>query len=194
MKRVLLDKNNVLLVANKVVNYLIKGKIVVMPTDTVYGISCIYNSKKSIDKIYKIKKRAKSKQFLTLVGDFSVLDNYFDINKKQREYFEKQKLKKPTTFLMLLKNGEKIGLRMPFVNKKSLKTVFICEVLRVLNQPIISTSLNLSGEKQINKPSYSDILSNFDKNIDLFIDMGNINSNPSCIKDVTDLNNIKKIR
>lgn len=194
MMRILLNEKNIELTVLKTVEYLKNNKIVIIPTDTVYGISCILESKKGIEKIYNIKKRDKSKPFLNLVGDLSVLGKFFDIKNDQMEYLKNNYPKKPTTFLLSLKNEQKIGIRMPSKAIKDLKGIFIHKVLKTLKKPIISTSLNLSNEKQINNPCKNGNLLKFQNHIDLFVDMGNINNKSSYIQDITDLNNIKKIR
>ena len=43
----------------KAVNYLKNNKIIGVPTETVYGLAGNAYSKKSIDKIYKLKKDQK---------------------------------------------------------------------------------------------------------------------------------------
>ena len=35
----------------------LKGKIIVFPTDTVYGVGALYNDVEGIEKIYEMKKR-----------------------------------------------------------------------------------------------------------------------------------------
>jgi len=42
------------------------GKIIVFPTDTVYGIGCDPYNKKAVLRLYEIKKREKTKPFPVL--------------------------------------------------------------------------------------------------------------------------------
>ena len=41
----------------RVVDCLQDGGIVVYPTDTVYGVGCLFNDSEGIEKIYQMKKR-----------------------------------------------------------------------------------------------------------------------------------------
>jgi tRNA threonylcarbamoyl adenosine modification protein (Sua5/YciO/YrdC/YwlC family) len=47
----------------KVVEILKRGGIIAYPTDTYYGIGCDIMNKKSIEKIYQLKQRNKTKPF-----------------------------------------------------------------------------------------------------------------------------------
>ena len=43
------------------VKVLKKGGIILYPTDTIWGIGCDANNKEAVNKIFTLKKRAKSK-------------------------------------------------------------------------------------------------------------------------------------
>lgn len=45
-----------------------KGGIVVLPTDTIFGIVCQALNKKSVEKIYKLKKRNPEKPVIILIS------------------------------------------------------------------------------------------------------------------------------
>ncbi len=50
--------------------------VVILPTDTLYGIVASVDSKKAIDKIYKIKERDKSKPFIVLISSVKDLEKF----------------------------------------------------------------------------------------------------------------------
>ena len=52
----------------KAVSLLRNGKIVAFPTDTVYGLGVNAEDTLAVDKLYKIKKRAKSKPFVLFLA------------------------------------------------------------------------------------------------------------------------------
>ena len=41
----------------KVVDDLLNGEVVGFPTETVYGLAIVYDSKKAFDKLYEIKNK-----------------------------------------------------------------------------------------------------------------------------------------
>ena len=48
---------------NKIVEILKQGRIILYPTDTIWGIGCDATIEKSVNEIYSIKKRNSKKKF-----------------------------------------------------------------------------------------------------------------------------------
>ena len=71
------NKNNV----DKIISALRKGAVLVLPTDTVYGLVCDASNKKAIEKIFIIKKRDKSKPLGIFVKDIKFVSKiaYIDL-------------------------------------------------------------------------------------------------------------------
>jgi L-threonylcarbamoyladenylate synthase len=57
-------------------NVLIKGGIILYPTDTIWGLGCDATNQDAVAKIYKIKKRRESKSLIILVNGFTMLERY----------------------------------------------------------------------------------------------------------------------
>jgi L-threonylcarbamoyladenylate synthase len=115
-----------------------ESKIVIMPTDTIYGFSCI---KKSEAKLREIKKR-ENKPFIYLVSNYEMIKR-FDINNDididiYRNVLEKN-WPNMITFILLTKNNEKIAFRMP-------NDPVLLKIIDIVGEPIVSTSVNYSGE------------------------------------------------
>ena len=53
----------------KCLNTLKAGRLILYPTDTVWGIGCDATNKKAIEKIYKLKRRSDEKAMIVLVAD-----------------------------------------------------------------------------------------------------------------------------
>ena len=136
-------KENLKLVVQK----LLEGKVVIFPTDTVFGIGCLATNSASIDKIYKLKKRTKTKSFLLNIA------NITSIKKIAKVTVIDEKLIKsfmPGALSLILKvkphsgisdcvvQDGKIGVRIP--NNKNLLWI-----LKNIKVPLVSTSCNLSG-------------------------------------------------
>lgn len=61
MKIVKINKNNFTKTdVDFIADELKQGKVVVLPTDTIYGLHCAATNKKAIEKIYRIKKEIKT--------------------------------------------------------------------------------------------------------------------------------------
>ncbi|HEY5500370.1 MAG TPA: L-threonylcarbamoyladenylate synthase [Candidatus Humimicrobiaceae bacterium] len=52
--------------------YILNEKAIILPAKTIYGLSCMYNSKPALKKLYKIKERKSDLPFIIL---FSKLKN-----------------------------------------------------------------------------------------------------------------------
>ncbi len=59
-----------------VIKVLKNGGVGVMPTDTIYGLVGSANSRKAINRIYKIKKRNKKKKLIVLISSVKDLKKF----------------------------------------------------------------------------------------------------------------------
>ena len=84
------------------VKVLKEGGVVVMPTDTIYGIVGKALSQPTVERIYDIKKRAPEKPCIILISDWAEVEKFgVDISKiKIPEYNE------PTSFVLNYLNPE----------------------------------------------------------------------------------------
>ena len=53
----------------KVISALKNGAVLVLPTDTVYGLVCDATNKKAVEKIYKIKNRPRFNPLPVFIKD-----------------------------------------------------------------------------------------------------------------------------
>ncbi|ETB63655.1 TPA: threonylcarbamoyl-AMP synthase [Candidatus Nomurabacteria bacterium] len=66
------------------------GGLVVLPTDTLYGLCASVYDKKAIDKIYRIKERDKKKPLILLIHSLEDLKKIdIKLNKDQAKFLEK---------------------------------------------------------------------------------------------------------
>ena len=168
------------------------GGVVICPTDTVYGFLAIASDKKAVDKIYKIKKRPKSKPLAVFVKDSKMAFEMAEIDEKQKKIL-KNKWPGKYTFVLLRKKGLKffdggkntIALRIP-------KHKLLNSLIKKINKPLVQTSVNISGQPPLIK--ISDIIEQFSGSDILIIDAGNLKkSKPSKIINLTE-NKIKVLR
>lgn len=184
---------------NLITDYFQAGKIVVYPTDTVYGLGCLAIDKEAIDKIFEIKNREKSKSLLILAGSLAILKKYCCLDREQEKYLKKIRAgKRPISVILKKKKnlpqeltggGETVAIRWPDLPKGN----FLIKILNRVNQPIVSTSLNISGEKILGRVDGLDHY--FQKaKPDLVVDAGVVKNKPSRLIDIKDLDNIKILR
>ncbi len=165
--------------AARVLNVLKSGGVVIVPTDTVYGIACDAENEEALAKIFAIKKRAAQKQIAWLVADLKMAGKYVQI-----ELALEEKLVRawPGAFTGIFSSRDgayTIGLRVP--NYPSVQ-----KLIRDFGRPVAATSANLSGEEPITK--IADIIKTFgsDARIDLIVDAGDLpDSMASTVVDFT---------
>ncbi|MFA5692087.1 MAG: L-threonylcarbamoyladenylate synthase [Acholeplasmataceae bacterium] len=124
------------------------NKIIIFPTDTVYGIGTHFLNQEGINKIYQIKGREFNKPLAILCKDIKDLNKYAKITKDAKKL---SKAFHPGALTIILKskkryfkesNEKTISLRIPNHPK----------ALELINQygPLKTTSVNQSHEPPLN--------------------------------------------
>jgi L-threonylcarbamoyladenylate synthase len=175
---------------NQILESYRKGKIIVFPTDTVYGIGCNPFNKDSISKIYDIKKRNGDKNFPILGFSKNELEKIVEFNSDAEKISEKFWPGQVTLLLPIrekitkqIQNNGKLAVRVPN-NKCILSILKECKL-------IIGTSANISGEESIMNSKECETKL---PEIDVLVDGGKITSlGESTIIDFVD-NKLKIIR
>ena len=172
------------------INALKNNQIIAYPTDTIYGLGTDINNNKGIDRINSIKMR---KQPMSIaLGSFEVIKN--NINAEDETLIKIEEiLKDGSTCIVQYNPGSlndkiakdgKTGFRIP--NHDYLKSV-----LTKYQKPITTTSINETGSVPLYIPD--EIEEKFGDKIDLLIDDGIIQNNPSKIF-MFEANEAKQIR
>ncbi len=168
------------------------GGVIICPTDTIYGFLADATNKKAVEKIFKIKKRPRSKSLPVFVKDLKMAQNLAKINASQIKIL-KQKWPGPYTFILKQRKPCEIGshTKLYGVDKKTIALripnhKFLLVLLKKANRPLAQTSVNISGQPALAK------IEDIKKLIVrtglpmLIIDAGNLpKSNPSKIIDLT---------
>jgi tRNA threonylcarbamoyl adenosine modification protein (Sua5/YciO/YrdC/YwlC family) len=173
-------------IINGAVEMLKNGNIIVYPTDTIYGIGCDILNKKAIATIQQIKNRKKQKPLSIICSDLKDISRWAIVSNFQYKILKKY-LPGAFTFILKASNDapkilqdpkrKTIGIRIP-ENK-------IClEIVESLGNPIITTSVNLSGEKNYVDPN--EIKKDWYGKVDLILDAGKLINDPSTIISLID--------
>jgi L-threonylcarbamoyladenylate synthase len=71
-------------------DWLKDGKILIHPTEGIWGIGCAAFNKAAVNKIVNLKQRSRSKSFILLARSAAEAINYFDgISSQQEDYLSK---------------------------------------------------------------------------------------------------------
>lgn len=175
---------------NKAILAIKKGKVIICPTDTVYGFLADATKRQAVSRIFGIKKRPRQKLLPVFVKNFKMAKSVALIDKNQENFLKKIWPGKITVILKI-----KTGIKFYGVDEKTIalripKYKFLNNLLKKINKPLVQTSVNISGKPPLK--NIKEIIEKFSKLDILIIDAGNLEkSKPSKIIDLTNKN--KKI-
>ncbi len=160
------------------IDFLKCGKIVILPTDTVYGFSGIVESGEKTfrteEKIRAIKGRDEGKPFIRLIAHPDEIRRY------AKDAVPDSLLAKWPGALTIIVNdkaGGTAAYRCP-------GDAWLRTVISGCASPIYSTSVNKSGKPALEK--ISDIIETFESDVDLIISSGDTSGAlPSTIVDIS---------
>ena len=122
------------------------GKLVALPTDTLYGLAGLAQHKEAVSEIYRVKQRNQAKPLAVCVGHVDDIYQWAEVTVVQ-ELLE-DLLPGPVTLLFrrsaalnidLNPGTDLIGIRIP-------DSEFICEVTKKCCAPLALTSANISSQ------------------------------------------------
>ncbi len=179
----------------EIITALENGAVLVLPTDTVYGLVCDATNKKAVAKIYEIKQRPKFNPLPIFVKEMKMANELAFIGKENSKIIKK-KWPGKYTFILNRKKGQKLfGVDKKTIALRISKHLLLNNILRKFDGPLAQTSANISGQPASTK--INDVIVYFENSKtkpDLIVDGGNLpKGKPSIIMDLTS-DNIKIIR
>jgi len=167
--------------ANVAAQHIYEGQVVILPTSTIYGLSCAYDNENALEKIYELKQRPKNLPFIVLISKIDsllqlagqingtadiLIKNYWTVkNIQPGKNIQPLTLvfKKNNSFDSFIAGGsEKIAIR--------LEGLEIVKKIIELSGPIVSTSATISG-MSLSPKNIEEIPEVIKKNADLIIDL-----------------------
>ena len=138
-----------------------QSKIVIVPTDTIYGFSGLID--KTADAIARIKGRSEDKPFIALIAEPSDIYRYTDI-------------KIPEHILNLWKGRGTQAFRCP-------ADAWLRNVISLAGDALYSTSVNRSGTPPLT--DIGAICKEFEDSVSLIVDGGELAGLPSTLVDLS---------
>ncbi|OYU85111.1 MAG: threonylcarbamoyl-AMP synthase [Flavobacterium sp. BFFFF2] len=124
-----------------------QGGLLIYPTDTVWGLGCDATNEEAVAKIYALKQRDASKSMLVLLSNERMIHRVFpkvpEVAWQLLDFATK-----PTTLILdqpksvasnLISTDQSLGFRW-------VKEGFSHQLLERFKKPIVSTSVNFSGQ------------------------------------------------
>ncbi|MFO0704308.1 MAG: L-threonylcarbamoyladenylate synthase [Patescibacteria group bacterium] len=163
-----------------IVEILKQGGLVVAPTDTSYGLLTNATSRKSVDKLLKLKDRPVGKAISVFVNGIPMMEQYVDINSLPASTLELL----PGSYTIVLPSLGKVSELVEAEDKtlgvRYIKDDLINTIVNILGFPITATSANITGKNPAySKDAFLNQLSQERlKLIDAVIDGGELSHNP----------------
>lgn len=158
----MVETHDVCLVSDALIN----GEVVILQTDTLFGIACNMYNVSAVEKVYKVKNRPKTQPLSIAVCDISHIYKFTkNVHSEAKKFIEEYFPGKVTVVLESNElvpdevNSESgyIGVRVPDCEP-------LLNILKGLDFPIVLTSANIHGCK--NCSSIGELNSVFGSDID----------------------------
>ena len=145
------------------------GGVILYPTDTIWGLGCDATDPAAVERIFRIKNRPDSKSLVLLASDLDMVTRYvraipemaldlIEVNDRPMTIIYPDAVVAPAAVLpseceristprinhrLLARNAVaedgSVGIRIPMMSE-------LCDMIRHLGRPVVSTSANVSGE------------------------------------------------
>ena len=162
-----------------------EGKVIAFPTETVYGLGVIFDSKEAYDKLVKVKRRPPAKPFTMMLADKEDVEKYAELNRASKAIVDKL-MPGQITMITRAKPGlpkwcisetGNVGVRIADYD-------LIRELIRKTGKPLLVPSANKSGKEPGTTAQH--IVDAFGDEIAAVIDGKTVSNMPSTIVFVGD--------
>ena len=129
---------------------LLNGEIIIYPTDTLYGFGVDATNTLAIKKLNELKNRKTP--YSIIVNSLDMLKKYAILNSEIENKISSM-LPGPLTIILNKLNSNLSSLVTPNLNTVGIRIPnhnFILNVVKEINRPVITTSINIHGEEALN--------------------------------------------
>ena len=162
------------------------GGIIVYPTDSAYALACNLDDKQALDRIRQIRRLDENHNFTLVCKDLKQVSSFSKIH---NDAFRLIKSLTPDAFTFILEATKEVPRRLQNPKKKTIgicipKNVIAQALLEEFGEPLMTTTLILPPDTEALSDPY-DIRERLDDLVDLIIDAGEIEYQPTTIIDCT---------
>jgi L-threonylcarbamoyladenylate synthase len=172
-----------------------KGKLLLYPTDTIWGIGCDATNFNAVKRLYQLKQREDSKTMICLVDSIKMLNQFIE-EVPEAAYTILKYASNPTTIIYdrpihvsenLIALDNSLAIRI-------VQSGFCNELVKRFKKPIVSTSANISG--RATPKTYKEIETDILKGVDYIVNLNRESSAaaPSTVIKLRNNGEVKVIR
>lgn len=129
------------------------GSVFIYPTDTIYGFGGNPFNEATINKISEIKGKINWRRYIFLISDLEILKSYADITSEKYLDFLLSIWPNPVSVILKLNNKYQELLKSETGAFRIPNHRFCFKLINELKMPLVSTSVNRTGNEPMNDPS-----------------------------------------
>jgi len=123
------------------------NKVILYPTDTIWGIGVDATNSKAVQRIYKIKKRDSDKSMIILLDSMDKLKEYVvEVPDIAYELIEKTRVPLTIVYPKAKNLAKNLVPKDGSIAIRVVSGEYCSALIKQLGRPVVSTSANLSGE------------------------------------------------
>jgi tRNA threonylcarbamoyl adenosine modification protein (Sua5/YciO/YrdC/YwlC family) len=171
---------------DQVTSVLRQGGVMVYPTDSCYALGCHIGDKAAMERIIRIRQLTERHNMTLICRDLSVISSFAKVGNAD---FRLLKSLTPGPYTFLLKATRDVPKRLQHPKRKTIglrlpDNNIVRDLLKSLEEPIISTSLILPGEELPMNDPY-DIQQRLMNEVDVIINGGQGDIAETTVLDLT---------
>jgi tRNA threonylcarbamoyl adenosine modification protein (Sua5/YciO/YrdC/YwlC family) len=171
---------------HRAVEILKQGGVIAYPTDSSYAIACHIGDKQAMEKIRRIRQLDDKHDFTLVCKDLAQVSMFTKIG---NDAFRLIKALTPGPFTFILDATKEVPRRLQHPKKKTIGIRIpdhpVAQLLaRELDEALFSSTLTLPGDSDALEDPY-DIREKLEHDLDLVIDAGIINFEPTTVIEFT---------
>ena len=154
-----------------VIEALRADKLVVAPTDTIYGLLAQADSPKAVDELYRVRQRDRTKSCIILLSSTNDIP---ELTAKQRRMYDQLYRERPTTIVVRVSPDV-----MPHLVRTDATLAFrvvpsgtvLSELIRLVG-PLLAPSANLAGQPPAT--TINEAIAYFSDEVAVYVDGGEV--------------------
>lgn len=179
-------ENPQLRLIHKAIEIIRDGGIIVYPNDSAYALACNLDDKNALERIRRIRQLDDKHNFTLICKDLTQVSSFSKIN---NDAFRLIKSLTPDAFTFILEATKEVPRRLQHPKKKTIgvcipKNKIAQMLVEELGEPLFTTTLILPPDSEALSDPY-DIRERLDDLVDLIIDAGIVEYQPTTIIDCT---------
>lgn len=179
--------NPELRLVRKAADVLMKGGVIIYPTDSAYALGCRIGNKSALQTISRIRQLDSKHNFTLVCRDLSEIAIYAKVDNTA---YRLLKANTPNAYTFILKASSQVPRLLMHPKRKTIGIrvpdhPLVSCLLEEMDEPILSSSLILPGQDE--PPNdIDDIRDELGHAVDLIIDSGFCGSEPTTVIDLVD--------